>query len=70
MMVPMKKPTHLTDALLVLSSVKSGPCDSSRILALEKEGFGFAVLEAENFAIAADVEFPLSSRGRSATGRQ
>ena len=35
------------------------PCYPPRVLALEKEGFGFAVLEAEDLAVAADVELSL-----------
>ena len=44
----------------MLPSVESRPCDSSGVLALEEEGFGLAVLEAEDFAVAADVEFSLT----------
>lgn len=51
--------THFRDTLLVLASVEGCPCDAARVLALEEEGFGFAVLEAEDFAVAADVELAL-----------
>ena len=37
------------------------PCYPPRVLALEEEGFGFAVLEAEDLAIAANVELSLNS---------
>lgn len=43
----------------MLASVQRGPGDSSGVLALEEEGFGFAVLETEDLAVAADVEFAL-----------
>lgn len=43
----------------MLSSVEGGPCYPSGVLALEEEGFGFAVLETEDFAVAADVELAL-----------
>lgn len=43
----------------MLSSVQGRPSDPTRVLALEEEGFGLAVLEAEDLAIAADVEFAL-----------
>ena len=43
----------------MLSSVEGRPCYPSGVLALEEEGFGFAVLETEDFAVAADVEFAL-----------
>ena len=35
------------------------PGDSTGVLALEEEGFGFAVLEAEDLAVTADVQFSL-----------
>ena len=43
----------------MLSSVECSPCYPSGVLALKEEGFGFAILETENFAIAADVELAL-----------
>ena len=43
----------------MLSSEQDGPCNATGILALQEEGLGFAVLEAEDLAVAADVEFPL-----------
>lgn len=43
----------------MLSSVEGRPCYPSGVFALEEEGFGFAVLETEDFAVAADVEFAL-----------
>lgn len=51
---------YLRDTLPVLAAVESRPCDAAGVLALEEEGFGFAVLEAEDLAVAADVEFALS----------
>ena len=48
----------------MLSPEQYGPCNTTRVLALEEEGLGFAVLEAKDFAVAADVklalEFPKS----------
>lgn len=44
----------------MLTAIESCPCDAAGVLALEKEGFGFAVLEAKDLAVAADVEFTLS----------
>jgi hypothetical protein len=44
-------------------SVENGPGYSARILALEEEGFGLSILEAEDLAVAADVEFTLLSFG-------
>jgi len=45
----------------VHSSVEHGPGYSSRVLALEEQGFGLAILESENLAVTADVELALSS---------
>lgn len=41
------------------SSVERGPGYSSRVLALQKEGFGLAILESEDLAVTADVELAL-----------
>lgn len=41
------------------AAVEHGPGYSSRVLALQEEGFGLAILEAEDFAVAADVELAL-----------
>ena len=43
----------------MLPSVQCSPRNTSRVLALEEERFGFAVLEAEDLAIATDVELAL-----------
>jgi len=51
--------TYFGDTFAVLSSEEDGPGDSAGVLALEEEGFCFAVLEAEDFVVAADVEFAL-----------
>ena len=40
--------------------IQRGPCDPTWVLALEEEGFGLAVLETEDLAVTADVEFALS----------
>ena len=45
----------------MLPPIERRPCDPTGVLALEEEGFGLAVLEAEDFAVAADVEFSLLS---------
>ena len=42
------------------SPVEHSPCYSARVLALEEKRFGLAILEAENLAVAADVELALS----------
>lgn len=44
----------------MLSSIEHRPCDPTGVLALEEKRFGFAVLEAEDLAVAADVKFALS----------
>ena len=52
--------TNLRDPLLMLSPIEHRPCDPTRVLALEEQRFGFAVLEAEDLAVAADEDFALS----------
>lgn len=52
----------LGNAFFMLPSVECRPCDSTGILSLEEEGFGLAVLEPEDFTVAADVEFSLRWR--------
>ena len=51
--------THLCDTLLMLPPEQDGPRNATRVLALQEEGLGFAVLEAKDLAVAADVEFTL-----------
>ena len=58
--------THLCDTLLMLPPEQDGPRDATRVLALQEEGLGFAVLEAKDLAIAADVEFTLDYMHESA----
>lgn len=41
------------------ATVECGPGYSSRVLALEEEGLGLAILEAEDFAVAANIKFAL-----------
>ena len=43
----------------MLPPEQDSPRDATGVLALQEEGLGFAVLEAEDLAVAADVEFPL-----------
>ena len=56
------KSTDLRNALLVLPSVEGRPSDPTRVLALEEEGLGLAVLESEDLAVAADVELALNNK--------
>ena len=51
--------TNLRDTFLVHSSVECSPGYSSRVLSLKEEGFGLAILESEDLAVTADVEFSL-----------
>ena len=50
---------YLRDTLSPLATAENSPCDLAGVLALEEEGLGFAVLEAENLAVATDVELAL-----------
>lgn len=54
--------SYLSDTLAVLSAEENGPGNATRVLALEEEGLGFAVLEAEDLAVASDVELTLRAR--------
>ena len=51
--------SYFRDTLLVLSSVEDRPGDAAGIFSLEKERFGLAILEPEDLAVTADVEFAL-----------
>ena len=42
------------------------PRNATRVLALQEKGLGFAVLEAKDFAVAADVELTLDRTHKSA----
>ena len=50
----------------MLPPEQHGPRNTTRVLALQEEGFGFAVLEAKDFAVAADVELTLDYTHESA----
>lgn len=47
------------------SPEEDSPRNAAGVLALEEQRLGFAVLEAEDLAITADVEFTLSSKETS-----
>jgi hypothetical protein len=53
---------YLRDTLLVLSSEEDGPGDTARVLALQEQRLGFAILESEDLAIATDVELALYTK--------
>lgn len=54
-----RKNTDFRDTLAVLATVKDGPGNAARVLALEEEGLGLSILEAEDLAVAADVQLTL-----------
>ncbi len=43
----------------MLPSIESRLCISARVLALEEEGFDFAILKAEDLVVAAEKELTL-----------
>ena len=43
----------------MLSAEQDSPGNSAGVLALEEEGFGLSILEAEDLGITADVELAL-----------
>jgi hypothetical protein len=51
--------TDLRDTLLVLATVEDSPSYPARVLALEEKGFGLSILEAEDLAVATDVQLTL-----------
>ncbi len=59
------KHLYLRNALSPLSPAQHSPCDAARILALQKEGFALAALEAEDLAISSDKQFALDLESAS-----
>lgn len=51
--------SYLRDTLLVLSAEQDSPGNSAGVLALEEEGFGLSILEAEDLRVTTDVELAL-----------
>lgn len=43
----------------MLTTVEDSPGDAARVLALEEEGLGLSILEAEDLAVATDVQLTL-----------
>jgi hypothetical protein len=61
---PKRKPkegliTDLRDTLAVLAAVEDSPGDAAGVLPLEEERLGLAILEAEDLAVATDVQLTL-----------
>ena len=50
---------YLRDTLAVLAAVENSPGDAAGVLSLEEERLGLSVLESEDLAVAADVDFTL-----------
>ena len=50
---------YLRDTLPPLSPAQHSPSDAAGVLALKEEGFGLAILEAEDLAVGADEELAL-----------
>lgn len=46
----------------MLSSEKDSPGNTAGVLALQKQRFGFAILESEDLAVATDVELALYTK--------
>lgn len=51
--------TDLRDTLAVLAAVEDSPGDAAGVLPLEEERLGLAILEAEDLAVATDVQLTL-----------
>jgi hypothetical protein len=43
----------------VLATVQGSPGNAARVLALQEEGLGLSILEAEDLAVATDVQLTL-----------
>lgn len=56
--------TDLRDTLAVLATVEDSPSYPARVLALEEERLGLAILEAEDLAVATDVQLTLLTQKR------
>jgi hypothetical protein len=54
-----RRESYLRDTLAVLPPVENGPGNAAGVLALEEERLGLAVLEAEDLAVATDVQLTL-----------
>ena len=50
---------YFSDTLSPLSPAQHGPGDATWVLALQEEGLALAILETEDLAVSADVEFAL-----------
>ena len=50
----------------MLATVEDGPCDAAGVLALEEQGLRLAVLEAEDLAVATDIDLTLKTNNPSA----
>jgi hypothetical protein len=53
------EPTNLRDTLLVVPAEQDRPGDPAGVLALEEKRLGFAILEAEDLAVATDEQLTL-----------
>lgn len=51
--------TDFRDTLLVLATVQGSPGNAARVLALQEEGLGLSILEAEDLAVATDIQLTL-----------
>ena len=54
--------TDFRDTLLVLATVEDSPSDPARVLALQEKRLGLSILEAEDLAVATDVQLTLFPR--------
>ena len=54
--------TDFRDTLLVLATEEDSPSDAARVLALQEKRLGLSILEAEDLAVATDVQLTLTQR--------
>ena len=57
-----RRAPYLRDTLAVLAAVKGRPGDETGVLSLQEERLGLAVLEAEDLAVATDIDLTLQRK--------
>ena len=56
--------SYLSDTLAVLATEEDSPGDAARVLSLQEQRLGLAILESEGLAVATDVQLTLQLQNR------
>ena len=59
--------SYLSDTLAVLATEEDSPGDAARVLSLQEQRLGLAILESEDLAVATDVKLTLQLQNRQQT---